>query len=554
MAPHPRRFNSVPRTVTTCVSCLAWGQTYWDGMCRACYDFVLPRYDHGVGQCGACRRREPLKKGFCRLCWCQARLERTTGTYTVLLPHVRLVRHHQLFFADMAGYRDTHTRPPRFDATGRKPPPRPAARPDTGHLQPALSDEVVRRHYRYGRVDLRREPAPDNPWLAWGLYLAHNLAEQRGWGSFVRGGMQRTLVMLLAGHTDGDLIRVSDFYEVVAEHTTNIDDTVEILTVMGVVLDDRQPAFDRWLHAELAGLPPAIRRDTDTWATMLRYGGPRNRARAPGTAASYLHTIRPALTVWSTRYDHLREVTHDDVVAYLDTLTGFPRARTTTALRSLFAWAKRANIIFRNPAVHLRVPQREDPVWQPLRPDELARTVTAATTVHARLFVALAAVHAARVGQIRALQLDDVDLGNRRLTIAGRDRPLDDLTHRTLLAWLEHRRTRWPNTANLHLVISPCTAGGLGPVSYPFLARPLRGLPATLDRLRVDRQLEEALTSGADPLHVAAVFGVSDAAAIRYADNARHLLARPHETDPLESPRTQAPRPGDEPDGHSGSG
>ncbi|MFB0619431.1 hypothetical protein [Streptomyces sp. AGS-58] len=36
--------------------------------------------------------------------------------------------------------------------------------------------------------------------------------------------------------------------------------------------------------------------------------------------------------------------------------------------------------------------------------------------------------------------LDDVDLGNRRLTIAGRVRPLDDLTSRLLLDWLEHRR------------------------------------------------------------------------------------------------------------------
>ncbi|WP_173456835.1 hypothetical protein [Streptomyces sp. NRRL S-31] len=44
--------------------------------------------------------------------------------------------------------------------------------------------------------------------------------------------------------------------------------------------------------------------------------------------------------------------------------------------------------------------------------------------------------------------LDDVDLGNRRLTIAGRVRPLDDLTVKLLLDWPEHRRGRWPNTAN----------------------------------------------------------------------------------------------------------
>lgn len=36
----------------------------------------------------------------------------------------------------------------------------------------------------------------------------------------------------------------------------------------------------------------------------------------------------------------------------------------------------------------------------------------------------------------------------RQLTIAGRVRPLDDLTLKLLLDWLEHRRRRWPNTAN----------------------------------------------------------------------------------------------------------
>jgi hypothetical protein len=43
--------------------------------------------------------------------------------------------------------------------------------------------------------------------------------------------------------------------------------------------------------------------------------------------------------------------------------------------------------------------------------------------------------------------LDDADLGNRRLTIAGRGRPLDALTMKLLMDWLEHRRNRGPNTA-----------------------------------------------------------------------------------------------------------
>jgi hypothetical protein len=52
-----------------------------------------------------------------------------------------------------------------------------------------------------------------------------------------------------------------------------------------------------------------------------------------------------------------------------------------------------------------------------------------------------------------------------------------------------------------------------------------RGQTATLERLRVHRQLDEAITLGLDPLHLAAVFGIDPKTAIRYADNAKALLA-----------------------------
>jgi hypothetical protein len=138
--------------------------------------------------------------------------------------------------------------------------------------------------------------------------------------------------------------------------------------------------------------------------------------------------------------------------------------------------------------------------------------------------IVLAAVHAARHGDIRNLKLSDLDLGNRRLSIAGHTRPMDELTHRVLVDWLEHRRRRWPNTANPHLLVSKESALRLGPVSHPWLNCILRGLPAGLERLRVDRQLEEALANGADPLHLAGVFGISEKTALRYAEAARRLL------------------------------
>ncbi|WP_405966668.1 hypothetical protein OG613_06015 [Streptomyces sp. NBC_00015] len=161
---------------------------------------------------------------------------------------------------------------------------------------------------------------------------------------------------------------------------------------------------------------------------------------------------------------------------------------------------------------------------QPLLPDQVERSVAAAMTPAARLVLALAAVHAARVAQIAALMLDDVDLGNRRLTIAGRARPLDDLTLKLLTGSLNHRRRRWPSTANLHLLINNQTANTTGRASNHWISAPLRGQDASLERLRVDRQLEEALTHGPEPLHLAEVFGLDEKTAMRYADSARTLL------------------------------
>ncbi|MFF9087497.1 hypothetical protein ACF1BE_13945 [Streptomyces sp. NPDC014991] len=132
--------------------------------------------------------------------------------------------------------------------------------------------------------------------------------------------------------------------------------------------------------------------------------------------------------------------------------------------------------------------------------------------------------------------LDDVDLGNRRLTIAGRVRPLDDLTLKLLLDWLEQRRSRWPNTANLHLLIHNQTADTTGRASSHWISAAMRGQDAPLEKLRVDRQLEEALPHGPDPLHLAEVFGLDEKTPMRYADSARALMERPLETDPATSP------------------
>ncbi|MEV8529511.1 hypothetical protein AB0451_36215 [Streptomyces sp. NPDC052000] len=161
---------------------------------------------------------------------------------------------------------------------------------------------------------------------------------------------------------------------------------------------------------------------------------------------------------------------------------------------------------------------------QPLVPERVDRSVAVAATPATRLILTLVAVHAVRVAQIAALTLNDTDLGNRRRTIAGRVRPPDDLTMQLLLDWLEHRHRRWPNTANLHPLINNQTANTTGRAGNHWISAAMRGQDATLERLRVDRQLEEALAKGPDPLHLAEDFGLDEKTAMRYADSARAQL------------------------------
>lgn len=65
-----------------------------------------------------------------------------------------------------------------------------------------------------------------------------------------------------------------------------------------------------------------------------------------------------------------------------------------------------------------------------------------------------------------------------------------------------------------------------GAVSHTWILN-MRGLAATIERLRIDRRLEEAIATGGAPLYIAAVFGVSEDTAIRFATNARILLQIP---------------------------
>jgi len=477
-----------------------------------------------------------------RLCWQQARYEARLagglprGAVSVLQAGERL-RYHQLFF-DRMQVRRPHGPVHQHGRRGAPPtpPPAPAGRPACRWIQARLSE--ARRDFT--RFDESADAYLGNPWLAWGLYLAWRRGEARGWRRGVRFGVRRALIIVLSRHTPGDTVRYSEIIPVPQALGISAGRVAEVLQEMGVLDDDRRPSFEGWLERKLDGLAPAIRADAETWLRTMRDGGPRSRPRDMASAWNHMNQLRPALLAWSGHYGHLREVTRDDVLALLGELHGSRRTNVLVALRSLFAFCKKKGTIFRNPAQGIRVGQHPYGIIQPLRQDEVDQAAEAATTPAARLVLVLAAMHAARRKAIRELLLDDVDLGNRRLTIGGRVRPIDDLTRQVLLEWLSHRNARWPCTASPHLLINQMSANGTGPVSTIYFAKTaLRGQAATLERLRVDRQLQEALACGPDPLHLAAMFGLDPKTAIRYAENARQLLITAAEKhDPCDAAST----------------
>jgi hypothetical protein len=164
--------------------------------------------------------------------------------------------------------------------------------------------------------------------------------------------------------------------------------------------------------------------------------------------------------------------------------------------------------VFTNPTARLTGPDGERSLL-PMTDTEIRTVEQLAVTPAQRLVVALAAVHAARSATIRHLTLDDLDLPNRRITLAGHPQRLGELAHRALLAWLEQRRATWPRTPNRHVLISARTALGFGPVGRTYLTSHLLPLGVDLDHIRGDRVLHEALTVGPDPLHLALVFNLA---------------------------------------------
>lgn len=540
---------SPDKPAATCAQCLSWG-VLPGSCCRACYTF---RNLHQLGECLSCQRVVPISKGYCRLCWLQALHDaKTAGQTHVTQPFLDRLRYQQLFFARM--HRDYYRTPgrPRLGKRGSRPAAHDTAAA-TSESVPAWTQLCLPlpAHRDFSQFSRSRHADLANPALVRARQQMDLLAQARGWSSWVTKDVDRALVIALSNHAGDDKIRFTELAPALRDRGLTVARTLDVLQQLDLLDNDKTPAFEGWLQRKLDGLSVGIHGDVESWLRALRYGAPRMKARDPQTAWSYLNQIRPLLLAWSQRFAHLREVTRQDILDATDHLHGSNRHITVCVLRSLFGYCKKIGTIFRDPTIRIRPTQVQYSAIVPLRPQDIHAAIDAATTPAYRLAVVLSAVHAARTKDIYSLHLEDIDTGNRRLVVSGRTRPLDDLTHQTLLTWLQFRHSRWPNTANPHLLINRATAATLGPVGRVWITKAFWGLTATLERLHVDRQLEEALAHGPDPLHLTAVFGLSDQTAIRYAAAARQVLQTQAEhhaivssaepTDPSTPPNTNHP-------------
>ncbi|MFF5522525.1 hypothetical protein [Streptomyces coeruleorubidus] len=111
----------------------------------------------------------------------------------------------------------------------------------------------------------------------------------------------------------------------------------------------------------------------------------------------------------------------------------------------------------------------------------------------------------------------------------GPEPSLDDYTAEAISSYLDYRHRRWPNSTNPHLLINRNTATTTTAVSPSWTEKLVRPLPVGLDRLRLDRILEEARANGADPLHLAHIFSLGSKTSLRYT-TAVAVSAAEHES------------------------
>ncbi len=480
-------------TATTCASCLGWSARIEAGRCRGCREFE--RHNVLDAPCRSCGRMLRVNRfGRCRLCTVTRRNLHAAGDPAWAEEPGRHAGI-QLFFTDVEG-RGRHR--------GSLPAsPSMRARHGTGVVQQRM----------FVPLDARQIPnaAPPGTLPSDLVSAVRAFADARGWKASTTAGVTRA-VLLLAGEGSWSLSEpvVSELRRL----RLPVSRVREFLIDHGAQFaDDRTVA---WIDQHLMTLAPTVRVEMTAWVEALDGKAPGGKVRGGGTLRHYVAAVAPVITEWSQIHGSLREISSEDVASAVAELEGSRRVMTAVALRSLFKTLKSRRLIFSDPTRALSPGRFPSTPVLGLDPPSRSMLLSSLERADQRLVVLLAGVHALSRADIMGLHLDDIDLDAETIEVRGHRRPLERLVADHAVAWLEIRRQRWPRSANPHLLVTEKSAYGIGPVSTGYFKGVFARLPTTAADLRADRLLAEAVDSGADPLRLVRLFGLSPAAAMRY--------------------------------------
>jgi hypothetical protein len=257
----------------------------------------------------------------------------------------------------------------------------------------------------------------DNPALQAAAAHARHVGEANGWNRSTARLVLDGLAVVLDSRSAGERVTLTEVRTRTPRHAST-PRVAEVLSDLGLLDDDTTPSIRSWIDRRTDELPAGFAEAVRAWLLVLLDGDARARPRSQATLYVYFGTVRPFLEQWAVNRGHLREITAANVTAVLDPLRGWPRRNAIAALRSLFRFAKRRGLVFSNPTARLRA-EVIDRNLLPMSDAEIHAVEQVAVNPAQRLIVALLAVHAARPASIRNLMLDDLEMPNRRITVAG---------------------------------------------------------------------------------------------------------------------------------------
>lgn len=507
---------AAPQRITSCKHCLGWGVTRHSKY--LCWGCITWRTKNAYGTCMSCQRHVPVDdRQVCRLCWRHAAMLRWSRTGLSLAEANKDGQ--QLFLANTF----STPLPDRGSASGAPTAVEARARITASPVRPVDYEQLVlfdtRRRLRPGLI----LPPPPDPQAANALTeLLEEHAAQRGWSPSTRKKARSGLNALLGlQDTPGARITTSLLRDLgPTSRATRL--LREFLAGIDMLNDDLAPAVETWFTGKVTDLPLQMRTELRVWFDILFQGhtasAPRSRARNHNTIRSKLTVALPTLHTWAgDGHGSLREITRRhvlDVLAAAD--EGGPRYRIGSALRSIFRTLKGHKVVFRDPTLHIKLGAPHTRTPEPADFDVIREALNSADPTRAAL-AGLLAFHALTPGQLRNLKTTDIR--DRRLHLDERVIPLAEPVLIRLAAYLDHRMTTWPNTANPHLFIHLRTALELKPVGGRWLALQL----GTAARgIRTDRILHEVAATGGDIKRICVLFGLTPSGAALYTATLSH--------------------------------